>query len=167
MSDVPVFRLDPYNANKGTTRGLGQLERSMQTYGAARSAVATADDVILAGNKSYETAKRLGLPVRVVETDGQEFVVVKRRDLQYSDPRAKELGIADNRASETGLEWDAEVLAAFAEDGIDLSQFWFEDELADVLDVVPDFEPVGIEEQGRLDEKAQVECPECGHRFTP
>lgn len=32
---------------------------------------------------------------------------------------------------------------------------------------VPDFEPVGIEEQGRLDEKAKVECPECGCRFEP
>ena len=31
----------------------------------------------------------------------------------------------------------------------------------------PDFEPVGEDEQGRLDEKAKVECPECGHEFTP
>ena len=31
----------------------------------------------------------------------------------------------------------------------------------------PDFEPVGIDEQGRLDQKAQVTCPECGHAFSP
>ena len=31
----------------------------------------------------------------------------------------------------------------------------------------PEFQPVGIEEQGRLDEKAKVTCPECGHEFTP
>lgn len=31
----------------------------------------------------------------------------------------------------------------------------------------PDFQPVGIEEQGRLDEKAKVECPECGAIFAP
>lgn len=31
----------------------------------------------------------------------------------------------------------------------------------------PDFQPVGIEEQGRLDEKSKVECPECGHMFAP
>lgn len=29
----------------------------------------------------------------------------------------------------------------------------------------PDFQPVGIDEQGRLDEKAKVTCPECGHEF--
>jgi len=33
--------------------------------------------------------------------------------------------------------------------------------------ISPDFEPVGIDEQGRLDEKAKVTCPECGHEFTP
>ena len=31
----------------------------------------------------------------------------------------------------------------------------------------PDFEPVGIDQQSRLDEKAKVTCPECGHDFTP
>lgn len=33
--------------------------------------------------------------------------------------------------------------------------------------IPPDFRPVGIEEQGRLDQKAKVHCPECGHEFTP
>ena len=32
---------------------------------------------------------------------------------------------------------------------------------------MPFFEPVGEDEQGRLDEKKKVECPECGHEFTP
>jgi len=31
--------------------------------------------------------------------------------------------------------------------------------------IPPDFQPVGIDEQGRLDEKAKVKCPECGHEF--
>lgn len=31
--------------------------------------------------------------------------------------------------------------------------------------VPPDFDPVGIDDQGRLDEKAKVTCPECGHVF--
>jgi hypothetical protein len=31
----------------------------------------------------------------------------------------------------------------------------------------PDFAPVGVEEQGRLDEKAKVTCPYCGEEFTP
>jgi hypothetical protein len=31
----------------------------------------------------------------------------------------------------------------------------------------PDFQPVGIEEQPRLDEKKRAICPECGHEFVP
>jgi ParB family chromosome partitioning protein len=31
---------------------------------------------------------------------------------------------------------------------------------------VPDFQPVGVEEQGRLDQKKPVECPNCGHEFV-
>lgn len=42
------------------------------------------------------------------------------------------------------------------------------DEFAQGLGIVsPDFEPVGVEEQGRLDEKKKVVCPECGHEFAP
>lgn len=35
------------------------------------------------------------------------------------------------------------------------------------LNITPDFQPVGIDEQGRLDEKKKVVCPECGAEFTP
>ena len=37
----------------------------------------------------------------------------------------------------------------------------------DALLTGPDFEPVGADEQSRLDEKKQVTCPECGHAFRP
>jgi len=32
---------------------------------------------------------------------------------------------------------------------------------------VPDFQPVGVDEQGRLDQKKPVTCPHCGAEFTP
>jgi hypothetical protein len=42
------------------------------------------------------------------------------------------------------------------------------DRLAQEAGIVPpDFAPVGIDEQGRLDEKKRVCCPECGHEFIP
>ena len=31
----------------------------------------------------------------------------------------------------------------------------------------PDFEPASADEQGRLDKKNPVTCPECGHEFIP
>ena len=33
--------------------------------------------------------------------------------------------------------------------------------------VPPDFQPASIDDQGRLDHKAEVTCPECGHSFEP
>lgn len=43
------------------------------------------------------------------------------------------------------------------------------DGLADLLGslTAPDFGPTSEDEQGRLDEKAHVTCPECGHEFAP
>lgn len=37
--------------------------------------------------------------------------------------------------------------------------------LAELAQTVPDFAPVGMDEQGRLDEKAMTTCPRCGHDF--
>lgn len=149
---------DPNNANRGTVRGLGQVERSLQQYGAGQSILASSDGVILAGNKTYDRAVELGIPVQEIESDGNTLFVIKRTDLPYDDPRAKELAIADNRASEVGLEWDAEVLTALADDGVDLEQFWFPEELADVL---TDNEPVipepSLQEEPRLISERFVE----------
>ena len=57
------LKTDPQNANKGTARGRGMLERSLQRYGAGRAPVVSADGVILAGNKTVEVARELGIPI--------------------------------------------------------------------------------------------------------
>lgn len=167
MADSPAqpkLISDPQNANRGTVRGLGMVERSLQSYGAGRSILASNDGVILAGNKTYDRAIELGIPVQEIESDGKTLYVIRRTDLAYDDPRAKELAIADNRASETGLEWDPDVLTALADDGVDLSQFWFEDELVNVLQAVPNVDFPEYTESIE-DEVKYCECPSCGHRF--
>jgi hypothetical protein len=60
-------------------------------------------------------------------------------------------------------EWSFDVLANEFEIP-DLIEWGFSPE---ELGIVPDFEPVGVEEQGRLDEKKKCVCPECGAEFTP
>lgn len=65
---------------------------------------------------------------------------------------------------------DAEQLAALLDDVStgDAALQAMLDHLATEAGIVPPaFEPVGIDEQGRLDEKAKVTCPECGHEFSP
>jgi len=138
MTDT-IIQQDPQNANKGTVRGRGMVERSLQQYGAGRSVLVDRNGVIIAGNKTAEIAQELGIPVTVIESDGTTLYAIKRTDLDMAtDDAAKALGVADNRASETGLEWDPDVLQSFMDDGLDLEQFWFPDELARVLEGLPD-----------------------------
>ena len=50
-----------------------------------------------------------------------------------------EYGIADNRTTDLST-WDQINLASLADDGVDLSQFWFEDELTRLLETPGDDE---------------------------
>ena len=128
------LQLDPRNANRGTPRGRALLESSLREYGAGRAVLTDRDGVLIAGNKTFEVAQRLGIPTRVIETDGQELVVVSRRDLHLaSDPKARALAIADNRVGELDLDWDPAILQQLQADGLDLGLFWTPEEFERLL----------------------------------
>ena len=125
---------DPHNANRGTDRGRATLRHSLETYGAGRSILIDRHGSILGGHKTVEQAKRLGLPITVVPTSGQELVVVQRLDLDArTDPRAQELALADNRVAELDLDWDPAVLQQLQQAGVALEAFWTEEEFARLL----------------------------------
>jgi site-specific DNA-methyltransferase (adenine-specific) len=126
--------LDDRNPNRGTERGLGLLEMSLRRYGAGRSVLADRHGRVIAGNKTVERAAELGLPVRVVQTDGRELVVVQREDLDLEKHRAaRELAIADNRVGQVSLDWDPLVLKSLLEEGVDLDDYFSSEELAEIL----------------------------------
>ena len=128
------LQIDPRNANRGTPRGRHLLESSLREYGAGRAVLTDRDGVLIAGNKTFEVAQRLGIPTRVIETDGQELVVVRRRDLRLaSDPQARALAIADNRVGELDLDWDPAILQQLQADGLDLGLFWTTEEFERLL----------------------------------
>ncbi len=123
---------DDINANKGTQRGASLLEKSLREYGAGRSVLVDREGRIIAGNKTVEAAGSIGLEDAVmVESDGNQIVVVKRTDLSLDSPAGRGLAIADNRVQEVGLSWDMEALEKIGEE-IDLSEFWFEEELPEI-----------------------------------
>lgn len=121
--------LDPRNANKGTERGRYMLEQSLRECGAGRSILADKEGRIIAGNKTLEVAEELDIPVRVVETDGRELVVVQRSDLDLDSEQARKLAYYDNRSSEVGLDWDAKQIAADLETELDLGNLFWPDEI--------------------------------------
>lgn len=127
LSDL---KSDTRNANRGTTRGRDLLKKSLKEHGAGRSVLADRDGNIIAGNKTLEAYAAIGMEnVRVIETTGDELVVVQRTDLSLDSKRGRELAIADNRTGEVNLDWDMEQLAASLAEGIDLSDFFRPDEL--------------------------------------
>jgi hypothetical protein len=160
---------DDRNANAGTERGRAMVEESLRRYGAGRSILVDRNGNIIAGNTTHEAAIDIGLTDAViVKTDGRRLVVVQRTDLDIDSPAGRALAVADNRTSEVGLSWDAEVLGALAaDDAVDLSALFSSVELADLLgaDVpVPKFQPEAPAH--RLDQLVpDTTCPACGHSW--
>lgn len=119
---------DPRNANAGTHRGRATVESSVRQFGFGRSVLADKHGVLIAGNKTLEAATAAGgkdEDVIVVQTTGKQLVVVQRTDLDLAtDAAAKDLAVADNRASELGLAWDVPTLAQLEKEGAKPSQFW-------------------------------------------
>jgi len=145
---------DPKNANKGSDRGRALVEASLQECGAGRSILVDRDGTTIAGAKTLEAAQKLGLPVKIVETAGDELVVVRRGDLDLaSDARARRLAFYDNRSSELGLEWDCEQLLADIQGGVDLTGIFERPELDALLAAV-------LQREGLCDPDSVPEVPE-------
>jgi len=162
---------DPRNANRGTERGAWQLEESLRQYGAGRSILVDRNGVVIAGNKTLEQAVSLGLDVEVVHTDGTKIVAVCRDDLDLeTDPRARELAIADNRVGQLDLDWDPDELRLLMDDGVDLTKWWRDDEIEAMLgeDVEKSNEARPPEEFPEENENIDTEheCPKCGYRWS-
>ena len=138
MIRLADLKPDEKNANKGTPRGNQMIEDSLRRYGAGRSILLDKHGNIIAGNKTAENAGAIGMEgVLVVQSDGSRLVAVQRTDLDIDDPRTRQLAIADNRAAQVSLDWDAEALKGLADDGVDLAPFWTKDELADMWPLEP------------------------------
>jgi DNA modification methylase len=128
ITSIADLKPDTKNANKGSQRGRGLLEKSLRQYGAGRSVLSDKNGNLIAGNKTIDVAAELDLPVKVVQTNGEEVVVVQRTDLDIDSEAGRGLAIADNRTGEVSLEWDTDALLDIA-DTVDLTEFWKPDEL--------------------------------------
>ena len=103
------LKQDSHNYRKHSDTNKARIRKSIDEAGLGRSVVIDADGVLVAGNGVQSVIDK-DTPVRVVETDGTELVVVKRTDLHTGDPRRKTLALADN-ATADDVEWDFEAIA--------------------------------------------------------
>jgi len=166
IESVPIESIstDPANLRKHDERNISAIIASLRRFGQQHPIVIDSRGIVLAGNGRYEAIKRLGWPT----------ILAVRSDLAGVDATA--YAIADNRTAELA-NWDdtalAETLRALQSEEFDIQAAGFTGDEVDQLieklasEIVPDFQPGTIDDQGRLDEKAKTTCPECGHEFTP
>lgn len=128
MATIKDLKFDDKNFNKHTEFGMSLLEKSLRENGAGRSILLDKDNNIIAGNGVVETAGNIGLEkVRIVETNGDEIVAVKRTDISLDSEQGRQMALADNATASADLEWDEQNLGeCFSEDelkgfGIELS----------------------------------------------
>lgn len=151
---VPYAR----NPRKNDT-AVDKVMASIREFGFRQPIVIDADSVVIAGHTRLEAARELGLakvPVHVAEG--------------LTAAQVKAYRLADNRTAEEA-SWDSELLALELNDlkleEFDLSLTGFDVGELDAAMLDGMFEPGSEEEQGQLDEKTKLNCPECGHEFTP
>ena len=171
INNIEDLQQDPFNANEGTERGHRIIEYSIRQHGAGRSGLAANDGTLIAGNQTFQKMAELGFKIKPVHTTGDEWVVVIRDDIEPGSEDAKLLALEDNRASEVGLLYSAQRLAAIAET-LDISHLFYSDELAkklsqaasELIEQAPDIEFKEYTEEVE-NEVEWHECPSCGHKW--
>jgi hypothetical protein len=155
IKSIKSLKQDPKNARKRTAQSKHLIEESLKRYGAARSIVIDETDRILAGNGTIDAATRSGIDkVRIIETDGDEIIAVRRKGL--SEEEKVGLALADNRTSDLS-EWDAQMLAQLSTEH-DILPWFSEDDISELLGKEDtDFDPDDPEDQsGKIDDVFQI-----------
>jgi len=145
-----MIKSDKQNYRKHSERNQQLINKSLSETGAGRSILIDNENEIIAGNGVFEQWG--DKPIKIVETDGSELIVVKRTDLKTNDPKRKQLAIMDNSTSDSS-DFDMELLRCDFADfelqdmgalpdwakGMDENNMTDED-----VDIDADFDPIGI-----------------------
>lgn len=131
--NISDLKFDDKNFNKHTKKGKSLINQSLSRNGFGRSVLVDKDGRLISGNGITEQALDLGKEKAIiVETTGEQLVVVKRNDLSLDSKEGREMALADNVTAAVDLDWDEEALMqvhqecddlAFEDWGIDLPDF--------------------------------------------
>lgn len=90
------IKVDPENYNIHPEENKALIKKSLEELGAGRSIVIDNENTTIGGAGVLEQAQELGIPIKVIETQGNELIAVKRTDLSPDDEKRKRLAIMDN-----------------------------------------------------------------------
>ena len=117
-----MIKQDKNNFRVHSEENKALIKKSVDELGAGRSIVIDGENNIVAGNATFEAWG--DKPIKVIETAGEELIVVKRTDLKTSDKKRKLLALADNQTSDLS-EFNMELVEdEFPED--ELMEWGFE-----------------------------------------
>ena len=153
---IKDLKQDKRNYRKHNQQNLDLIKKSVSEVGLGRSVVIDNENEIVCGNGLVSTLDK-NTPIKVIETDGTELVVVKRTDLNTNDEKRKQLAIMDNSTSDSS-EFDLDSLQADFD--IEKLNDWG-------LEQIQDFSTMeqGIEQNFDdivENQKAEKRCPHCG-----
>jgi len=113
--DSLVF--DDKNVNKHTKHGMQLLKKSIKNNGLGRSILVDKNNRIIAGNGVAEVGKLLGKnKIKIIETQGEELIVVKRTDIDLDSDTGRNLAVADNAVSSVNFNPDEKVIEELIND---------------------------------------------------
>lgn len=158
--------LDPENVRTHDRRNIDVIKYSLKNFKQQKPIVVTKDNIVIAGNGTLIAVKELR------DETGDDYwneIDISRSHLTGDEAAA--YAAVDNRSTDLSKnddeklkdlldrlkasEWDIEGLG------------WNDYDLSALGLISPDFEPGTEDDQGKLDEKKKVTCPECDHVFTP
>jgi len=120
-----TLKLDPNNARKHNDKNRAMIADSFDRFGPVRPIVVgkdeNGDDVVYAGNATYQAAVDAGIPVDIIETDGTKLYAVRAEHL--TTEQLREYGLIDNQSALLS-SWDTDELRRRLENGEDLSAAW-------------------------------------------
>lgn len=119
------IKQDKKNYRKHGDRNKAMIRRSLEECGAGRSILIDNENTAIAGNGVLEQAEKLGIPIRVIESNCSELIAVKRTDLSPDDPKRKELALADNATTDAS-DWDFDAMQDDGWTADDLSEWGVE-----------------------------------------
>lgn len=107
--ELKDLKQDSRNYRKHNDRNITLIRKSVDEAGLGRSIVIDKNNEIIAGNGLVSAISK-DTPIKVIETTGDELVVVKRTDLDTNDDKRKKLAVMDNSASDSS-EFDLVLLS--------------------------------------------------------
>lgn len=106
--EIKDLKQDSRNYRKHNDKNISLIRKSVDECGIGRSVVIDKNNEIIAGNGLISAVSK-NTPIKVIETTGDELVVVKRTDLDTNDEKRKKLAVLDNSTTDNS-EFDIGLL---------------------------------------------------------